>query len=155
MNWEAMGALGEIVGAAAVVVTLVYLSVQVRQNTRSMDENRELALAQAYENRSQAAAQHFIAMRDSPYFKETSLVLGPDASETEVNEQRKITYLRWWMNVNDNIHYQYERGFLDQEYYDNAFVANVKLAAPKWRAAGIKEYRASFSAEVDRILSTD
>lgn len=30
MNWEALGAIGEIVGAAAVVATLAYLSVQIR-----------------------------------------------------------------------------------------------------------------------------
>jgi hypothetical protein len=153
MNWEAIGAIGEIVGAAAVVVTLIYVAAQVRQNTRSMNDGQELALAQAYENRSQAASQHFIQLRDSPYLKEMSLMLAADASESEVNEQRKKTYLRWWMNVNDNIHYQYQKGFLDQEYYDKAFVANVKMAAPKWRAVGIEEYRSSFTAEVNRILA--
>jgi hypothetical protein len=35
MNWEALGAVGEIVGGIAVVVTLGYLAVQIRQNTRS------------------------------------------------------------------------------------------------------------------------
>jgi hypothetical protein len=35
MSWEAISAVGEIVGAAAVVISLVYLAVQVRQNTRS------------------------------------------------------------------------------------------------------------------------
>ena len=34
MNWEAIGAIGEIIGAAAVVLTLGYLAVQIRQNTR-------------------------------------------------------------------------------------------------------------------------
>ena len=33
MNWEAVGAAGEVLGAFAVVVTLVYLSVQIKQNT--------------------------------------------------------------------------------------------------------------------------
>ncbi len=33
MNWEAIGAIGEIIGAAGVIVTLVYLAVQIRQNT--------------------------------------------------------------------------------------------------------------------------
>ena len=32
MNWDAIGAIGEIVGAAAVVATLVYLSRQVQLN---------------------------------------------------------------------------------------------------------------------------
>ena len=36
MNWEAIGAIGEILGAAAVFVTLVYLAMQIRQNTASM-----------------------------------------------------------------------------------------------------------------------
>ena len=39
-----MGAAGEIVGALAVVVTLIYLSVQLRQNTRSS----ELVATQAF-----------------------------------------------------------------------------------------------------------
>jgi len=33
MNWEAISAVGEFVGAMAVVVTLVYLAVQVRRGT--------------------------------------------------------------------------------------------------------------------------
>ena len=36
MNWEAIGAVGEIVGALAVLVTLVYLAMQIRQNTKSV-----------------------------------------------------------------------------------------------------------------------
>jgi hypothetical protein len=35
MNWDALGAIGEIAGAIGVVVTLVYLSTQIRQNTKS------------------------------------------------------------------------------------------------------------------------
>ena len=31
MNWDAIGAIGEIIGAIAVVSTLFYLAVQIRQ----------------------------------------------------------------------------------------------------------------------------
>ena len=34
MNWEAIGAIGEILGAAGVIATLAYLAVQIRQNTK-------------------------------------------------------------------------------------------------------------------------
>ena len=34
MNWEAIGAIGEIVGATAVVASLVYLAVQIRTQNR-------------------------------------------------------------------------------------------------------------------------
>ena len=33
MNWEALGAIAEALGAAGVIGTLVYLSIQIRQNT--------------------------------------------------------------------------------------------------------------------------
>jgi hypothetical protein len=36
MNWEAIGAIGEIVGAIAVFVTLLYLGIQLRLNTRAL-----------------------------------------------------------------------------------------------------------------------
>lgn len=39
MNWDAIGAIGEVVGAAAVIVTLVYLAIQIRQNTRMMENH--------------------------------------------------------------------------------------------------------------------
>ena len=35
MNWEAIGAVGEMVGAAAVFVSIVYLSIQIRSNTNA------------------------------------------------------------------------------------------------------------------------
>ena len=36
MNWEALGAIGEVAGAVAVVLTLGYLALQMRQNTRAV-----------------------------------------------------------------------------------------------------------------------
>jgi len=35
MNWEAIGAIGEIMGAAAVVATLVYLAKQIRAQSKA------------------------------------------------------------------------------------------------------------------------
>jgi hypothetical protein len=34
MNWEAIGAIGEVVGAIAVIVTLLFLSNQIRQSNK-------------------------------------------------------------------------------------------------------------------------
>jgi len=34
MNWEAIDAVSQIIGAVAVVITLIYLSKQIRQSTR-------------------------------------------------------------------------------------------------------------------------
>ena len=36
MNWDAIGAIGEIAGAVAVVITLIYVALQLRENTKSL-----------------------------------------------------------------------------------------------------------------------
>ena len=37
MNWDAIGAIAEAVGALAVIITLVYLTFQLRQNTKAIE----------------------------------------------------------------------------------------------------------------------
>ena len=46
MNWEALGAVADLVGAVVVVVSLLYLAAQVRGSTRQarFDATRELAV---------------------------------------------------------------------------------------------------------------
>jgi hypothetical protein len=36
MNWDAVGAVGEIIGATAVLLSVLYLGFQIRQNTKSL-----------------------------------------------------------------------------------------------------------------------
>jgi hypothetical protein len=38
MNWEAVAAISELVGAAGVIASLIYLSIQIRHNSRQVDE---------------------------------------------------------------------------------------------------------------------
>ena len=48
MNWEAIGALSELVGAAVVVVSVVYLAIQVRQNTISVRSATVHAISESF-----------------------------------------------------------------------------------------------------------
>ena len=48
MNWEALGAIGEIVGAIAVVLTLIYLSTQIRQSTRQQRAESQRAVGEEF-----------------------------------------------------------------------------------------------------------
>lgn len=43
MNWDAIGAIGEIVGAAAVVLTLGYLAMQIRHSERATTDSNRMA----------------------------------------------------------------------------------------------------------------
>nr|MDJ0879585.1 hypothetical protein [Halieaceae bacterium] len=44
MNWDAIGAIAEVLGAVAVLVTLIYLSLQIRLSNRlaEAESQREL-----------------------------------------------------------------------------------------------------------------
>ncbi len=37
MNWDAIGAIGESIGAIGVIVSVIYLAIQVGRNTHSLD----------------------------------------------------------------------------------------------------------------------
>ena len=54
MNWEAIGAIGEIVGAAGVIASLLYLGIQTKSNARALRANAvwdaETVFAQRGEN---------------------------------------------------------------------------------------------------------
>ncbi len=47
MNWDAIGAVGEIIGAAAVVISVIYLAIQIKRQTDQarLAATRELAVA--------------------------------------------------------------------------------------------------------------
>ena len=47
MNWDAIGAISEAFGSIAVVLTLIYLAAQIRQNTES---GRDAATINAINN---------------------------------------------------------------------------------------------------------
>jgi hypothetical protein len=51
----------------------------------------------------------------------------------------------------DNMHYQFQHGYLDREYYEDAFKDRVVRLAPTWKALGLTSGRRSFFAEVERL----
>lgn len=48
MNWDALGAIGEIVGAVAVVVTLLYVARQIRQANAQTQAQARYSFVEAY-----------------------------------------------------------------------------------------------------------
>ena len=57
MNWEAIGAIGELIGAIAVVITLVFLALQVRQSNYTMGESNRLERAAAIDRHADSISR--------------------------------------------------------------------------------------------------
>ena len=158
-----LGSLGELISAIAVVVTLWYLAVQIRQNTHAMEENKRLALAQTYQIRADALQSMLVHAADSQYIgplitKLTQLGYPEDVTALERLTPDERGRFRQWQIAQqthwDNMFFQYQQGYLDEEYYQDSFRERVARLAPTWRALGITGARRSFNEEIDRLLAT-
>jgi hypothetical protein len=155
-----LGALGEFVGAIAVVATLVYLAIQIRQNTHAMEEGKRLALAQTYQMRADALQQMLVQASESQYIGPIITKLTQDGYPEDVASLDVLTpeergRFRQWQIAQqthwDNMYYQYQQGYLDDEYYDDSFRERVGRLAPIWQALGVTGSRRSFNEEIARI----
>jgi len=161
MTITELGALGEFVGAIGVVITLIYLAIQIRQNTRAMEESRRLALAQTYQLRADALQDMLVRAANSEhvgpilaklteagYPADIGSLDQPSPVERGSFRQGQIAQHVHW----DTMFYQYQQGFLDEDYYREEFVVRVRRLAPVWRALGIVANRRSFDREIERLL---
>lgn len=69
MNWEAIGAVGETLGAIAVVVSLLYLAAQIRQNSRIVKGTSVQAITQTIQSELRWSSDHsdiFVTVIENP-----------------------------------------------------------------------------------------
>ena len=148
-----LGALGEFLGSIGVIATLIYLAIQIRQNTHSLDEGRRLAMAQSYEARASRVDADMRQMAESPYLGIHERARDEGVGGLTPEEQARVRYraISYHMRF-DNLHYQYEQGCLDDIYYESIFMPGVRRFAPQWKELELG-WRPTFRQEIDRILS--
>ena len=113
--------IAEIIGTVAVVVSLVYVGIQVRQNTRStklatgqnLSHDLRETLAPIYSD-SEFARIHLAGMKDV-------------GSLTGVERYRVYTYIQSTFRAFENVYYHYRNGAVDAYVWD-AFVAYMKFS---------------------------
>ena len=150
MNWEAIGAIGEIIGAIAVVVTLAYLAVQVRNSTRVARSATRQAIAET----AMEHGTHLVSDRDLM----TALLRdfkGQD--QDEVDRARLMAHNYITMRHYENILYQHRAGMIERDEW-HGFRQNLKAVLEWgsmrefWKNEG-HYYSDAFRAEVSAIQS--
>lgn len=143
MNWEALGALGEIVGAAAVVLTLIFLTVQLRQNTKAVEEARRATVSQLYQFRANMHMDGMLRMAESSglsfiQIQEKAIREGLESLTKEEKEVLRLHSVAAAVRL-DNGLFQHKSGFLDEDYveYIESVIARMY---PMWEALGVFEY---------------
>ena len=98
MNWEAIGAVGEILGAASVVATLFYVAVQVRHAT-------SVARSAARQAISQMNVDSWAASLDPQVL---SRAANKEIAGEEMTAEERAVFMRWIfmrMRFVENAHY--------------------------------------------------
>jgi hypothetical protein len=157
MSWQDLGSIGEMISAIAVVVSLIYLAFQIRQNTNQIDQNTEAARASAFDStvtQTMHARNIIIENEDvARIFHEGSI--DPDSlSEQERLRYRLIVHNVLWSIW--NLQAQAQVGGLAKETWEVQLVILKRIMSSKgvqWFWANYRgEFGQSFQEEVAKLL---
>ena len=122
MNWEAIGAVGEVLGALGVIATLGYLAAQIRQNTRALHSS----------SYAQSAEQLWLVNLAIAQDRDLARMMVEIGTEKPLSLEDTIR-LNGALNLLffgcENLFRQYERGLLDSDTWDNV-VLNMPRLSP-------------------------
>ena len=157
MNWEAVGAIAEMLGAVGVIATLLYLSFQIKQNSKAIE-------AQMYQARSSESGQRFGQVADSPYLAAIYAKLRESGSPFDLDvvdelsavdfERLRNSELRVARGV-DNSHQQYVLGYLTEEFLDELRYT-IRIRHQLWERLGMRiGSRSSFQEFIEQTVRDD
>ncbi len=146
-----LGSLGEFVGALGVVISLIYLAQQMRQNTTSV---RAASFNSMTENSIRLLEY---AIRDGDF---TDFLHRAESNPSTLSPNEMVRWNAYMTAVYrhfGNLVYQYRVGALDRQMWQSyRDTLKQHLSTPSWRA-WFEENRAMFSSSlvdlVDRIAS--
>ena len=150
MTLSDIASIGSLVSGAAVLVSLIYLSLQVRQT----EKNQRAMMNQGVATR----AMELLSWMAEPDI--SNLFSRAQSGETEFSAQelmRLAVMLRVILLSGQDVYTQRNSGLLDQVTFDTTMGAvRVWLSYPAFRAlwkAGRLSYAPEWAAHVDKLVS--
>ena len=148
MNWDAIGAIGEVGGAIAVVITLFYLASQIRQNTNALNsESRRAAL--------EGGHAELFKMVDNP-----EIILCITKREPLTAEEQAVLSAYYFATVRTREFAwgQYQEGAIDDGQWETEvnvvrFIFDATRTREWWRGLGNNVFSGDFSDFVNKILA--
>lgn len=149
MNWDAISAVSEAIGAVAVVVTLIYLALQIRQNTKAVRGTTLDAITNKLRDELRWSSDIADVWR--------KVLESPD--DMTFNDSWQLSE---WMTAafmaRQNEWHQYQQGLVDREVWlsvQNAIriLMGIEWTKQWWQDYGRRNHIPSFVAEVDRIVA--
>lgn len=121
MDWvevsEVLGNIGEFVGSIAVLATLIYLALQVKQSKTLLERNEKITLSQVHQARADTRIGYLLTAAELSTPTIESLYDNPDSVD-DLTPEDLVTarnLMRASVAVQDNVLYQHELGLLDAQ----------------------------------------
>jgi len=110
--------IAEIVGIGAIVASLIFVGLQMRQS-------HEIALVTLYQMRADAAREVMVTSMESESLRQAlERMESGDEEQTFADEYALYNYMSILLNHFENAHFLYLRGFLTEEHW-RSDVANI------------------------------
>ena len=155
MTLQDLGAIGELVGGLAVVLSLVYIAFQVRQNSRQIDQNSRQLEASMYFASGEAFSRWWsLVIQDERLADLWNRGLaGETLSSTDrlrFHGMASVLFNAWENNFHQEQIGVHHRGTLEI----GSPVLSRLLGSPGVRAWWVREARRNFTPEFIRAVET-
>ncbi len=142
--------VAELIGIGAIVASLVFVGLELRQTQTAL-------MASTYQARAFDAMNAQRGLADSEY-------IGPLLAKIELDNEQSLERLSsedlWRLRAHvvsrmidfDNEYFQYQSGYLDEKYFEGQFKPGLKRWAKRWRQLGMTEFRPELRELVDELL---
>ena len=139
-----------LIANLAVLAGILVFVYELRQTQLSLQSG-------AYQSRSFQAYDFHWSMSERPDVDILFLSIVDDLSIIDSLDSEDLSIITNISSMTmidaDNEHYQYQNGFLDEDFYRAVTIPEIQVFAPIWRKLGVTENRADFRELVDGILS--
>ena len=153
MNWEAIGAVGEVLGAFGVILTLGYLAAQIRQNTGMMRA----------QTRAEISRDSINTIRETLVDDRLPgiLVKRVERHKLDAEEQIRLdAYLRITLRQWESAHYQVRSKLYDEAEFSGQLqtwrllLNNHRSGLREFWEAHRQEFSPEFVSEIDGLIGS-
>ncbi len=165
MDWEAVSAIAEVFGVLVVIAGLIYIAIQIRQNSDLLRQNTQLARSAMIHNTNVFSTQFSLLLAQSD---ELASIYQRGTANDHLNDTEAVrfiavvdTYLAWLEDIDNQakagLHFDEELHADVVEYMAPYF---REMLCPdlvrEWWAEGAKYgYAPSFVEKLEKIMSAD
>ena len=140
MNWDALGAIAELLGALAVFVTVVYLTIQVRQSAKAQEQQNALTSAVIMQSRTDTVMSFMnVITKDEANLEVIARYTESpgelDLTKMQPAERLRVRYLATCARaLFENLFEQNRQGFLSDDFYLGSAIRNILMCGKLWLA---------------------